>query len=113
MEANVWADPKVLKILKEEYIVTALYVDDKTSLPESEWITSKHDGKVKKTIGKKYADFQISRFNVNAQPYYVLMDTSGNLLAKPQAYDLDVDHFISFLNTGLENFKKQQTPTQP
>jgi thiol:disulfide interchange protein len=108
MEANVWADSRVLKILREKYIVTALYVDDKTDLPESEWITSKYDGKVKKTIGKKYADFQISRFNVNAQPYYVLLDTSGNLLAQPRAYDLDVEAFLKFLNAGLDNFQKTQ-----
>lgn len=108
MEANVWADPKVLKRLRENFIVTALYVDDKTELPEKEWITSKYDGKVKKSIGKKYADFQISRFNVNAQPYYVLLDTSGNLLTPPKAYDLNVDHFIKFLDTALENFGKQQ-----
>jgi thiol:disulfide interchange protein len=108
MEANVWADPRVLKILREQYIVTALYVDDKTELPESEWITSTYDKKVKKTIGKKYADYQIARFNVNAQPYYVLLDTAGNLLTTPRAYDLNVDKFLNFLNTGLDNFHKAQ-----
>lgn len=104
MEANVWADPRVIKLLREKFIVTALYVDDKTELPQNEWITSTYDGKVKKTIGKKYADFQISRFNVNAQPYYVLLDTTGNLLAQPRAYDLDVEAFLAFLNKGLEKF---------
>jgi thiol:disulfide interchange protein len=108
MEANVWADPRVLKILREKYIVTALYVDDKTELPQSEWITSKYDGKVKKTIGKKYADFQIERFNVNAQPYYVLLDTSGSMLVSPRAYDLDVEAFLKFLNNGLDAFQKNQ-----
>jgi thiol:disulfide interchange protein len=108
MEARVWADPQVLRRLRENFIVTALYVDDKTELPEKEWITSKYDGKVKKTIGKKYADYQIERFNINAQPYYVLLDTAGNLLTKPCAYDLNVDHFISFLDTGLQNFKNNQ-----
>jgi thiol:disulfide interchange protein len=108
MEANVWSDPKVLKILREKYIVTALYVDDKTELPEKEWITSTYDKKVKKTIGKKYADFQISRFNVNAQPYYVLLDTSGNLLTTPRAYDLNIDAFVKFLETGLDNFQKSE-----
>ena len=108
MEANVWSDPKVLQRLRQDFIVTALYVDDKTELPEKEWITSKYDGKVKKSIGKKYADFQISRFNVNAQPYYVLLDTSGNLLTAPKAYDLKVENFVKFLDTALENFKKQQ-----
>jgi thiol:disulfide interchange protein DsbD len=106
MEANVWSDPKVLKILRENYIVTALYVDDKTELPEAEWVTSTYDKKVKKTIGKIFADFQITRFNVNSQPYYVLLDTSGHLLTSPRAYDLNIDAFVKFLNTGLENFNK-------
>ncbi|MCB2221243.1 MAG: thioredoxin family protein [Bacteroidetes bacterium] len=105
MEANVWSDPRVLKRLREDYIVTALYVDDKTKLPESEWVVSDYDGKTKKSVGKKYADFQISHFNVNAQPYYVLLDHEGRLLNKPRAYDLDVDEFVEFLDTGLENYK--------
>ncbi len=108
MEARVWSDPQVLNRLRENYIVTALYVDDKTEVPQNEWITSKYDGKVKKSIGKIYADLQISRFNVNAQPYYVLLDTTGNLLTTPKAYDLNVDNFIKFLDTGFENFKKEQ-----
>ncbi len=105
MEANVWSDPRVLQRLRDDYIVTALYVDDKTKLPESEWVVSDYDGKTKKSIGKKYADFQISRFNVNAQPYYVLLDHKGRLLTQPRAYDLDVEEFIKFLDTGLENYK--------
>lgn len=108
MEARVWADPRVLKKLREEFIIVALYVDDKTTLPESEWITSTYDGKVKKTIGKKYADFQISKFNVNAQPYYVLLDTKGNVMVPPLAYDLDVENFLDFLDRGLKEFKERQ-----
>ncbi|MDY0101795.1 MAG: cytochrome c biogenesis protein CcdA [Lentimicrobium sp.] len=104
MEARVWADPRVLKKLREDFVVIALYVDDKTELPESEWITSTYDGKVKKTIGKKYADFQISKFNVNAQPYYVLLDTNGSVLVPPKAYDLEVENFLDFLDSGLEVF---------
>lgn len=107
MEARVWSDPQVLKRLKDEFVVIALYVDDKTKLPESEWITSKYDGKVKKTIGKKYADFQINRFNVNAQPYYVLLDTNGELLVPPKAYDLNVNNFVQFLDAALVEFKKR------
>ena len=107
MEANVWSSQKVLKLLREKYIVTALYVDDKKEIPESEWITSKYDGKIKKTIGKKFADFQISRFNVNAQPYYVLLDTKGELLVQPKAYDLNVDNFVDFLERGLKEFAKR------
>jgi len=108
MEARVWSDPQVLKRLRENFIVTALYVDDKTEVPQNEWITSKYDGKVKKSIGRIYADLQIARFNVNAQPYYVLLDTTGNLLTTPKAYDLNVEGFIKFLDTGLQNFRKEE-----
>ncbi len=108
MEANVWSDPEVLKRLKNDYVVIALYVDDKTRLPEDEWVVSSYDGKTKKSIGKKYADFQISKFNTNAQPYYVLLDHNGDMLTSPRAYDLDVSAFVDFLDRGIENFKKSQ-----
>ena len=104
MEANVWSDPRVKDMLRDEFIICALYVDDKTSLPESEWYTSTYDGKEKKTIGRKYADFQISKFGTNAQPYYCLLDHKGNLLMKPRAYDLDKDAFVNFLKEGIKNF---------
>ncbi|MCK5764338.1 MAG: thioredoxin family protein [Bacteroidales bacterium] len=104
MEANVWADTKVLKRLQEDYIVVALYVDDKTAVPESEWVLSSADGKLKKTVGKIYADLQIHNFNINAQPYYLLLGLDGEILAKPRAYDLDVDAFVKFLDEGKKNF---------
>lgn len=104
MEANVWSDPRVLKMLREDYIIVALYVDDKTKLPEEEWVMG-GDGKMKKTIGRKYADFQITRFGTNAQPYYCLMGHNGELLHEPRAYNLDKDGFVQFLKEGLENFK--------
>ena len=106
MEANVWSDPRVLEMLKNDFVVVALYVDDKTNLPENEWITSAYDGKVKKSIGRKYADFQISKFNTNAQPYYVLMGHNGEVLMDPRAYNLDKDAFVAFLKEGIENFKQ-------
>ncbi|HAQ65819.1 MAG TPA: disulfide bond formation protein DsbD [Bacteroidales bacterium] len=108
MEASVWSNPEVLRRLREKYVVVALYVDDKAEVPQKEWVTSKYDGKVKKTIGKIYADLQISRFNVNAQPYYVLLDGNGDLLVKPRAYDLDVNKFIEFLDAGLKAFEERQ-----
>ncbi|ALO16851.1 Thiol:disulfide interchange protein DsbD precursor [Salinivirga cyanobacteriivorans] len=108
MEANVWSDPRVQKILRDEYVIIALYVDDKKKLPEEDWYTSEYDGKLKNTIGKKYADFQISRFNVNAQPYYVLLDHDEEMLTEPRAYNLDVEAFIDFLETGIKNFKSKQ-----
>jgi len=109
MEANVWSDPRVLERLKNDFVIIALYVDDKTDLPQNEWITSTYDQKVKKTIGKKFADFQISRFGVNAQPYYVLLDQNQQLLTKPTARDLNPDHFIEFLDKGLSEFKVRQS----
>jgi len=108
MEANVWSDPRVLERLKNEFVIIALYVDDKTNLAQNEWITSTYDRKIKKTIGKKFADFQISRFGVNAQPYYVLLDHKEELLVKPTARDLNPDHFIEFLDQGLAAFKARQ-----
>ncbi|MGD9993593.1 MAG: protein-disulfide reductase DsbD family protein [Salinivirgaceae bacterium] len=107
MEARVWSDPEVLKRLNNDYVVIALYVDDKTKLPEDEWVTSSYDGKLKKSIGKKYADFQITKFNINAQPYYCLLDHEGELLTKPKAYDLNIDAFIEFLDKGVEEFEKR------
>ncbi|MEA3505294.1 MAG: cytochrome c biogenesis protein CcdA [Bacteroidota bacterium] len=109
MEANVWSDPRVLKRLREDYIVLALYVDDKTHLPESEWVKSSYDNKVKKTLGKKNADYQITKFNVNAQPYYVLMG-QDDILVQPRSYDLDVEEFVQFLDKGVENYKKNKKP---
>jgi thiol:disulfide interchange protein DsbD len=105
MEANVWSDPRVLKLIKEEYVVVAMYVDDKTKLPKEEWIVSNYDGKTKKTLGKKNANYQIEHYNVNAQPYYVLLDNEGKALHTPTAYDLNVDNFIKFLEEGIKNFK--------
>lgn len=107
MEAQVWSDPRVLERLSRDYIIVALYVDDRTELPESEWVTSARDGKVKKTIGKKNADFQATRFNVNGQPYYVLLDNEEKLLTEPRGFDLNVEAFIQFLDKGVEEFKKR------
>jgi len=109
MEANVWSDPQVLQLLRDEYVIIALYVDDKTTLPEEEWVLSDYDGKMKKTIGRKFADFQVSKFGVNAQPFYVLMGHDNNVVIEPRAYDLDVNEFVTFLKEGVENFKKGKT----
>jgi thiol:disulfide interchange protein len=112
MEQNVWADPAVLKRLREDYVIAALYVDDRNELPKDEWYVSKYDGKEKKTLGKKYADYQITKFNVNAQPYYVLMDENENVLVKPIAYDLNVENFVKFLDAGVAAYKAKQSIAQ-
>jgi len=107
MENKVWSDPEVLKRLRDDYVIIALYVDDRTKLPEDEWVTSDYDGKVKKTIGKKYADFQISKYNINSQPYYVLVDHEGNNLTEPKGFDLNVNRFVEFLDAGKKEFEKR------
>jgi thiol:disulfide interchange protein len=99
MEENVWIDPKILKKLKEEYIVVALYVDDKTPKPEAEWYTSESDGAVKKTIGAQNHDFEITKFKGNAQPYYCLVDPQTEQLIKPPyGYNLDLKKFYDFIS---------------
>lgn len=105
MEAVVWSDPQVLQRLQNDYVVVALYVDDKTVLPESDWYTSSYDNKVKKTIGKQNADLQIANLNNNAQPFYVLLGTDERVLVSPYGYDKSVDGFVKFLDDGKTKFR--------
>lgn len=107
MEENVWVDPQVLKRLKEDFVMVALYIDERLELPESEWYTSGYDGKVKKTLGKQNADFQITRFKNNAQPYYVILDHEENLLAQPRSYNTKISAFIEFLDAAKGEFEKR------
>ena len=106
VESKVWSDPAVLEKLRNDFVIIALYVDDRTKLPEEDWITSKVDGKVKKTIGKINADLQISMFKVNSQPYYVIVDNEGKPLVDPIAHTLDISTYLDFLNRGIEAYKK-------
>jgi thiol:disulfide interchange protein DsbD len=108
MEAVVWSDPAVLERLRNDFVVVALYVDDKTELPESAWYVSKFDGKMKKTIGKQNADLQSANLNNNAQPFYVLMNTGSDtrVLAWPYGYDRDPKEFVKFLERGKKKFKE-------
>lgn len=104
MEAVVWSDPEVLKRLQNDFVVVALYVDDKTELPESEWYTSKYDNKVKKTIGKQNADLQIANLNNNAQPFYILEGNDETVLVSPYGYKKDVKEFVKFLDSAKKKF---------
>jgi len=101
MEAAVWSDPEVLRTLREEFVIVALYTDDRTKLPEEEWYTSSVDGKVKKTIGQQNIDFEIEHFNTNTIPLYVLMDAEGNVIGQPRGTDLDVQSYLGWLRTAL------------
>lgn len=114
MEEKVWADPAVLKKLKEDYVVLSLYVDDKTELPEDQWKVSKVTGKTLKTIGKINADLQICLFNRNAQPWYILMDPNDEeLLAHPRGTqgpsgeNYNVQEYADYLDAGLKLFKEK------
>ncbi len=106
MEAKVWSDPRVLERLRDDFVIIGLYVDDRTKLPENEWVTSKVDGKVKKTIGKVNADLQVEMFQMNSQPYYAIVDQDGNSLVKPMGHDLDISTFIEFLDAGKKAYNK-------
>lgn len=108
MEENVWVDPQVLKRLKEDYVMVALYIDERLELPESKWYSSSYDGKEKKTLGKQNADFQITRFNNNAQPYYVILDHQEQLLATPRGYNTDIAAFVDFLDGARAKFKTEK-----
>ena len=96
MEARVWSDPRVLQLLQRDYVIVSLYVDDKTKLPESEWVTT-DKGKVLKDVGRVNSHLVLERFGVNSQPNYFLLDGEGNTLRGPRGYNLDTDAFVNFL----------------
>ena len=100
MEQRVWSDPKVLDILKNDYIIVALYTDDKTKMPESKWVTAEN-GKVLKDMGRINSYYARTRFGVNAQPNYVLLSPDGSELMPVRGYNLDVDSFVKFLRDGI------------
>lgn len=107
MEARVWSDPQVLDILRRDYVIVALYSDDKKVLPENEWVTT-DSGKVLKSLGKINSYYALKTYGVNAQPYYVLQGRDGKTLVPPRGYDLNVENFVQFLRSGAEAYKKQQ-----
>ncbi len=109
MYAEVISDEKVLQIITKEYIMLAMYTDDRTKLPEDEWVTSTLDKRIKKTLGKKNLDFQVSKYQSNALPMYVIVDPQGEILTKSKkyyTYSSDVNSFLEFLEEGINNFKK-------
>ncbi len=105
MEERVWSDTRILQILKNDVVLISLYVDDKRKLPAEEQYTSQIDGKQVTTIGKKWSEFQIEKYQANAQPYYVLLDHEGNNLNPYSAYTPDADEYLSWLKEGISNFK--------
>ena len=104
MEASVWTDDKVRDIMREDYVLVSLYVDDKTPLAVPMDVVENGQKRTLKTVGDKWSYLQRYKFGANAQPFYVILDHEGMPLTGSYAFDKDVDHFLEFLNTGLKNF---------
>ena len=100
MESRVWSDPRVLQLLRENFVICALYTDDKLTVPEENWI-SNDSGKVLKTLGKINSYIALSRYGVAAQPNYVIQDPDGNIICPARGYDLDVNAFLEWLESAL------------
>ena len=107
MEHYVWTDPEVKRLLNEEFVMVSLYADENTiQLPEEEWVTDEK-GHVLKTLGRKNLNYQKTEFNMNAQPYYVIVNADGKVLtAENYKYDRDVQKFVRWLNEGITNNKQ-------
>lgn len=106
MEAAVWTDPKVANMLNEKYVLISLYVDDKTPLAEPMTVTENGQQRTLRTVGDKWSYLQRVKFGANTQPFYVLIDNEGKPLAGSRSYDEDIDAYIDYLQTGIDNYKK-------
>ena len=108
MEAAVWSDGAVLKRLKEDYVLISMFVDDKTALPEDQKYVSSFSGNKIKTLGAWYSDIQVSKYQTNTQPFYVLLDNNGNLLNDVRSFNEDIPEYVKWLDKGLEEYKKRK-----
>jgi len=106
MEENVWSETNVLNILNNDVVLISLYVDEKKELPEAEQYVSKTTGKKIKTVGNKWSDFQIEKYQANAQPYYIVLDNEGNSLNTPVGYTPEVSEYENWLKEGVTNYSK-------
>ena len=106
MELAVWTDQKVSKLIQDDYVLITLYVDNKTPLPENIKVTENGKERTLRTLGDKWSYLQRVKFGANAQPFYVLIDNDGNPLNKSYSYDEDINKYVDFLETGLNNYKK-------
>ena len=106
MEERVWSDPTVLDMLRNDYIIVALYVDDKHKVAEEDWVTDAETGKIYKDLGRINSYIARDKFGVNAQPNYILLSPDGEQLAPARGYDLSIDGFVTFLQNGIAANKK-------
>ena len=107
MESKVWIDPKVRDIMTKDYVLISLYVDEKEKLPEKITVEENGQTRILRTIGDKWSYLQRVKFGANAQPFYVLLDNEGKPLNGSYSHDEDVEKYINFLQTGLDNYKKK------
>ncbi|HAA10977.1 MAG TPA: disulfide bond formation protein DsbD [Cytophagales bacterium] len=108
MEDNVWSERPVMERLKEEFVVLAMYVDDKTTLEEDQWYISAYDNRLKRTLGLQNMDVELQRANNNAQPYYLILDHEEKVLIDPIGYTPDVNEFVEYLDAGHSAFRTGQ-----
>jgi thiol:disulfide interchange protein DsbD len=106
MEQKIWSDPRVKQLLTDEFIVVALYGDDKTKVAESDWITT-DKGKVVKELGKINQLYMLNRFGQNGMPLYFIINEDNTLMTDIHSHDLNVDNYLKFMTEGLNNYKKQ------
>lgn len=105
MESRVWSDPTVYSMLQNDFVIVALYSDDKQKLDKEDWVTDAETGKVYKDLGRANSYTARTLWNVNAQPNYVLLSPDGEMLVPVRGYDLSIDGFVSFLQSGLDAYK--------
>ena len=105
MELSVWTDPEVRTLINDDYVLITLYVDDKTPLPQPMRVVENGAERTLRTVGDKWSYLQRTKFGANAQPFYVLVDNEGRPLNHSYSYDEDVQKYVQFLETGLENYK--------
>ena len=105
MESRVWSDPTVYSMLSNDYVIVALYSDDKQKLDKEDWVTDAETGKVYKDLGRANSYLARTLWNVNAQPNYVLLSPDGEVLVPVRGYDLSIEGFIAFLQSGLDAYK--------
>jgi len=106
MESRVWSDPTVLGMLKNDFVIVALYTDDKQKLDKEDYVTDAETGKVYKDLGRANSYLARTMWNVNAQPNYILLSPDGEMLVPVRGYDLSIEGFITFLKSGLDAYKK-------
>ena len=105
MESRVWSDPTVYSMLSNDYVIVALYSDDKQKLDKEDWVTDAETGKVYKDLGRANSYVARTLWNVNAQPNYVLLSPEGEMLVPVRGYDLSIEGFVNFLQSGLDAYK--------